>query len=322
MRIVVIGGTGRIGTYLIPRLVESGHEVVVVSRQQRKPFQPTKDWGKKAWKEVAMVELDRTLEEAAGNFGDRITELLPDAVFDINCYREESATQLVNSLCGRVQLFVHCGTIWSSGPTLNGPGKESDPGQPIGDYGRRKAAVETFLLEEAQRTGFPAVVLRPGHLVGSGWAPVNPAANLNLQVYRDLANGHEVCLPNKGLETLHHVHADDVAQAFMCVLEKRDRAAGESFNVTSPAALTLKDYTEAVAGWFGTSARLRFLPWEQWRQTVLQEDAALSMDHLLHSSNCSIAKAQQILGYRPRYTSLEAVKESLMWLIAARRIAI
>ncbi|MCA9890882.1 MAG: NAD-dependent epimerase/dehydratase family protein, partial [Anaerolineae bacterium] len=32
MKVVVIGGTGHVGTYLVPRLVEAGHEVVCISR--------------------------------------------------------------------------------------------------------------------------------------------------------------------------------------------------------------------------------------------------------------------------------------------------
>jgi uncharacterized protein YbjT (DUF2867 family) len=35
MRIAVIGGSGHIGTWLTPMLVEAGHEVVVVSRGLR-----------------------------------------------------------------------------------------------------------------------------------------------------------------------------------------------------------------------------------------------------------------------------------------------
>ena len=31
------------------------------------------------------------------------------------------------------------------------------------------------LLAEARRTGFPATALHPGHIVGPGWAPLNPA---------------------------------------------------------------------------------------------------------------------------------------------------
>ncbi|HIQ05374.1 MAG TPA: NAD(P)-dependent oxidoreductase [Anaerolineae bacterium] len=32
MRVVIIGGTGHVGTYLVPRLVEAGHEVISLSR--------------------------------------------------------------------------------------------------------------------------------------------------------------------------------------------------------------------------------------------------------------------------------------------------
>jgi uncharacterized protein YbjT (DUF2867 family) len=44
MRVVVIGGTGHVGTYLVPRLVARGHEVVVFSRGQRRPYQPHAAW--------------------------------------------------------------------------------------------------------------------------------------------------------------------------------------------------------------------------------------------------------------------------------------
>ena len=37
--------------------------------------------------------------------------------------------------------------------------------------------------------------------------------------------------PGLGAELMHHVHADDVAQAFQLAVENRDAAAGESFNV-------------------------------------------------------------------------------------------
>ncbi len=39
-RIVVIGATGHVGTYLVPRLVRAGHEVVALSRGTRDPYLP------------------------------------------------------------------------------------------------------------------------------------------------------------------------------------------------------------------------------------------------------------------------------------------
>ena len=43
--------------------------------------------------------------------------------------------------------------------------------------------------------------------------------------------------------------------------------------------------------------------------------AAATWEHICRSPNSSIDKARRLLGYEPRYTSLEAVYESVTWLI-------
>jgi nucleoside-diphosphate-sugar epimerase len=315
MRVVIIGGTGHVGTYLVPRLVEAGHEVICLSRGQSEPYQ-----SHAAWKAVRQITVDRTGEEKAGSFAGRVRDLGPDAVIDMICFSLESARHLAEALRGRVQHFLHCGTIWVHGPSVQVPTTEAQPRRPFGEYGIQKAAIEAYLLEQARRYGFPATVLHPGHIVGPGWEPLNPAGHFNPRVFAQLARGQELALPNLGLETVHHVHADDVAQAFMGALTHWSGAAGESFHVVSPAALTLRGYAEAIAAWFGQPARLRFLPWEEWRDTVSAEEAEATWDHIAHSPNCSIAKAQRLLDYRPRYSSLQAVYEAAGWLIEHRGI--
>jgi nucleoside-diphosphate-sugar epimerase len=310
MRAVVIGGTGHIGTYLIPRLVASGYEVVNVSRSKRSPY---RDHG--AWKQVVNVQFDRGLEERAGRFGKQIRDLHPDVVIDLICFTLESAQILATALRGEIQHFIHCGTIWVHGPSVQVPTTEDVPRRPFGDYGIQKAAIESFLLREARLNGFPATVLHPGHIVGPGWAPLNPAGHFNPEVFQRLANREELCLPNLGLETVHHVHADDVAQAFAQAMARRSVSIGESFHVVSAAALTLRGYAEAVAGWFGREAELKFLSWDEWQRSVSKEEALATWDHIAHSPNCSIEKARRLLDYEPRYSSLEAVRESLLWLI-------
>jgi nucleoside-diphosphate-sugar epimerase len=315
MRIVLIGGTGHVGTYLVPRLVACGYEVIVVSRAQRTPYQPDA-----AWQRVQMVEIDRAAAEADGRFGTQIRALAPDAVIDMICFRLNSARQLVEALRGRVQHFLHCGTIWVHGPSVEVPTTEAQPRTPFGEYGIQKAAIEDYLLATARQTGFPATILHPGHIVGPGWAPLNPAGHFTPGVFTQLARGEELALPNFGLETVHHVHADDVAQAFMAALENWGSAVGEAFHVVSPAALTLRGYAEAMAAWSGQPARLRFLPWDAWRQTVTEAEAQATWDHIAHSPNCSIAKARRLLGYAPRYTSLQAVQEAVDWLRQAGQV--
>lgn len=115
MRIVVIGGTGHVGSYLVPQLVADGHSVINVSRQARSAY-----FAHEAWSAVTQVNLDRT-------------------------------------------------------------------------------SIEAYLLKAARDEGFPATVLHPGHIVDRGWAPVNPAGNLDSKVFRQLAKGEPITLPDLGL---------------------------------------------------------------------------------------------------------------------------
>jgi nucleoside-diphosphate-sugar epimerase len=310
LRVAVIGGTGHIGSFLIPRLIAGGNSVICVSRGLKKPY------GRHtAWQSITWAQMDRSAEEEAGRFGEAVAKLDADVVVYLTCYRLESAEQLVEALRGRVEHLLHCGTIWVHGSSVEVPTTEASPREPFGEYGRRKAVIEAFLLRTSKRDGMPITILHPGHLVGPGWSPINPTGNFNPNVFSALLQGKRIHLPNLGMETVHHVHADDVAQAFMKAIECRSVALGESFHVTSPRALTLRGYAERVSAWFGHSAPLEFLPWEEWRNRVSEKDAAVTWDHIAHSPNCSIAKARKLLRYEPRYTSLEAIRESLEWLI-------
>ena len=107
----------------------------------------------------------------------------------------------------------------------------------------------------ARRGDLAATVIRLGHIVGPGWAPLNPAGHFNPQVFRDIRAGKPLALPNFGLETVHHVHADDVAQVVMGAIENRGGAVGEAFNAVSPAAVTLRHYAEAMYRYWGQEPR-------------------------------------------------------------------
>ena len=310
MRVIVIGGTGHVGTYLVPRLVADGHEVIVISRSQRSPYRPHA-----AWERVQQITIDREAAEQRGDFGPQIRELQPDAVIDMICFTLASAQHLVEALRGHIQHFLHCGTIWIHGPSVEVPTTEEQPRRPFGDYGIQKAHIETYLLHEARRRHFPATCLHPGHIVGPGWHPLNPQGHFNPAVFERIARGEVILLPNLGMETVHHVHADDVAQAFMAALNHWSTSFGQSFHIVSPAALTLRGYAEAMTRWFGSDSRLDYLPWQEWQATVSPDEARATWDHIAHSPNCSIAKAQRLIGYQPRYSSLQSVYESVEWMI-------
>ncbi len=310
-RVVVIGATGHIGSYLVPRLVRGGHEVIALSRGTREPYQPSPQW-----RQVTSVTVDRDAEDAAGTFGGRVAALRPDVVIDLICFTAPSAAQLVQALRPARPLLVHCGTIWVHGPARRVPVTEDEPRTGYGEYGAGKVEIEALLHRETLAGVVPSVVLHPGHISGPGWPVITPAGNLDPAVWTALATGQPLALPDHGLGVLHHVHADDVAQAFELALS-RPAAIGASFHVVSEQAMTLSGLAAGVAGWFGREPVLDFVDWAEFGRRVAPEHAEATREHTFRSITASIARGRQVLGYQPRFSTLDALHEALEWLVAA-----
>jgi nucleoside-diphosphate-sugar epimerase len=260
------------------------------------------------------VKADRDAEDTDGSFGRRIAELEPEAVVDLICFTPASARHLVDALRPTRPLLLHCGTIWVHGRAARVPVTEDEPRTGFGEYGSNKAAIEELLHREALAGGVPSVVLLPGHICGPGWPVVTPAGNFDADVWRRLAVGEPVALPALGLGVLNHVHADDVAQAFELALN-RPAAIGASFHVVAEQAMTCRGLADGVAAWFGREAVLDLVEWEEFDRRVGAEHAVATREHIDRSVAASIERARSVLAYAPRYSSLEALRESLRWLV-------
>jgi nucleoside-diphosphate-sugar epimerase len=309
MRVVVIGATGHIGSYLVPRLVGAGYEVVAVSRGERAPYREALEW-----RSVERVTADRDAEDAAGTFGARIAGMRPDVVVDLICFTPEAARQLVDALRPGRPLLLHCGTIWVHGRAARVPLTEDEPRTGYGEYGAGKVAIEAVLHRETIAGGVPSVVLHPGHISGPGWPVITPAGNLDPDVWRRLATGEPLPLPAFGFGVLNHVHADDVAQAFERALT-RPAAIGSSFHVVAEQAMTCRGLAAGVARWFGREPVLDLVDWSEYERREGPSHAAVTRDHIERGIAASIDRSRSVLGYAPRYSSLEALYESLRWLV-------
>ena len=310
MRIVVIGGSGHIGTFLIPRLVRAGHEVISITRGTSRAYVDAPEWS-----QVQQVVADREQEDADGTFPARIGRLHPDVVIDLVCFTVESAAALVERLRGETGHLIECGSVWRCGRSAQVPATETTMTPPIGEYGIQKELIAQLLKAETASGGLATTSLHPGHIVGPGWVPIGPVGNRDPTVWQTLAVGRPLRIPGLGAETLHHVHADDVALAFELAVSHRDRAAGEDFNITSPAALSVRGFAQAAARWFGEEATLESVSWDEFAQNTTAEYAHSSWEHLDRSPCFSIQKAHDVLGYTPQHSSLDTVRESVRWLI-------
>ena len=310
MRIVVIGATGHIGTFLVPRLVRAGHEVVTITRGTRTAYADAPEW-----QQVERVTADRDQEDRDGTFGSRIAALGADAVVDLVCFTESSAAALVDALRGTGTHLVHCGSIWRAGVSHVLPITEQDATPPFGDYGVQKDAIARMLKEETASGGLVTTSLHPGHISGPGWMPIGPLGNLDPAVITRLARGEVVEVPGLGAESMAHVHADDVAQLFQRAVEQREAAAGQDFFATAPTALTVRGYAHLVASWAGREARLESVSWDRFRGTTAPEHADASWEHLSRSQVFSTEKPQRVLGYEPAFTASETVRDALRWQV-------
>jgi nucleoside-diphosphate-sugar epimerase len=216
-------------------------------------------------------------------------------------------------------LLIHGGTIWVHGPALRVPVTEDEPRTAYGEYGTGKAEIEALLHRETVAGGVPAVILHPGHISGPGWPVINPAGNLDPAVWTQLATGKPLALPDLGLGVLHHVHADDVAQAFERAMT-RPAAVGASFHVVAEQAMTLRGLAAGVAAWFGREPALEFTDWPGFERAAGSEQAQITREHTARSIAASIDRARQVLGYAPRYSTLEALHEALTALVASGQV--
>lgn len=317
MRVTVIGGSGHIGSFLVPRLVRAGHDVTNISRGTSTPYTDAPEW-----QQVHQVSADREAEDRDGTFADRVAGLKPDVVVDLVCFTLDSAASLVQRLRGEVAHLLHCGSIWRYGQSLKLPIREGSDSaaEPFGEYGIQKNRIALMLQEESARGGLATTSLHPGHIVGPGWQPVGPLGSLDPTVWQTISAGQPLRIPGSGVELMHHVHADDVAQAFEKAIARREAAAGEDFTIVAPTALTVRGYADIAAAWFGHAAVLEPVPWARFREGTSREYAESSWNHL-HRSQCfSIEKAASMLGYAPRYEPEQAIFESIQWLIDHGRL--
>ena len=243
-RIVVIGATGHVGTYLVPRLVRAGHEVVALSRGAREPYLPAPEW-----RRVERVAADREAEDAAGTFGERIAALAPDAVVDMLCFTPESARQLVDALRPTRPLLLHCGR---SGCTARSRGCRSP---------RTSRAPPTASTGPARRRSRRCCTARRSPAACRAWCCIPGTSAVRGRRSRRRATSISTSGGAWPPASRSPCPTSGSACCTTCTptMSRRPSSGrspgrppiGSSFHVVSEQAMTLRGLAAGVAGWFG-----------------------------------------------------------------------
>ena len=307
MKVVVIGGTGHIGTFLIPMLVNAGYEVIYISRGKRQPYIDDP-----AWIKAKHVILDRSSEK---DFSLKIVEMNPDIIVDLINYNVEDTQKMVeainkSSCCSH---YLFCSTIWAHGRSEILPvGRESLMKEPVGNYGKDKYESEKYLLEKYRKEKFPVTIIPQGQIAGPGWDIINPYGGVDYRPFQIIADGETIFLPNFGQETIHHIHGEDVAQLFFKAIVNRNQALGEIFNAVSGGSITLYGYAKLLYEYFGKETKIDFKPWKEFCEYVgNKKETDMAYLHLIRSGYFNYEKEEKLLGFKPKYTNVEAIKAAI-----------
>jgi nucleoside-diphosphate-sugar epimerase len=302
MKVIVIGAAGHIGTYLIPMLVKSGFDTVAITRTMTQPYEQDE-----AWNSVERVLLDRAKD---GNFTAKLKAMQPDIIVDLVNFNIGSTKEMVNAFKDtKLSHYLYCSSCWAQGRAELLPfNPDSTQKEPLDQYGKDKFASEMYLKEQYQKDGFPATIVMPGQISGPGWTIINPWGNTSMRVFQDIADDKAICLPNFGMEIIHHVHGYDVAQVFFKAITHRQQALGESFDAQAEQAITLYGYAKHVYEYFGHEPKIKFLDWKEWcAYEGNPQECEHTYYHIARSGTFSIEKAKRLLDYQPKYTNLETI---------------
>ena len=246
MRVFVTGGTGHIGSYIIPELIAAGHEVTGLARSETAAAAVSALGAKVRRGELS--DLDGLKEAAAESDGvihvAHRQDLLPAGGIDAVAAAElQIMLAYGEALAGTGKPLVVSGSIGSPGwENLGRPATEEDPALPGGDAYkgtlRVRNIVELTVVGLAER-GVRSSIVRIPTIAHSS----TDAGFLPLLIALAKEKG-VVGYPGDGANRWPAVHSRDLASLFRLALEKGP--AGKSWHGTEGEGIPFREIAEAI----------------------------------------------------------------------------
>lgn len=301
MKVFVIGGTGHIGRFLIPQLVDDGHTVTVVTRGHT----PAPEG--KAWDRVIFKTGSYPTDEKS--WLDLIAKEKSEVFIDILGAGLPGFYQAVKS---RARHIIVCGSVWMLGTpkTVPVPEETQRPCQFEG-YQRRYSEILS-VKETARKDGVPFTAILPPNICGPGKIPMDCRGGRDIEVHKAHKRGEPVCLPEGCNNLIGPCDASDVAQGFRRAVRKPEAAAGEIFNVGSAYALTATRFVETYGEIYGVKIPVEPVSAEEFQTKILPDHGASY--HFLAHMCPDITKIREKLDYAPEYTPEETMARAVTWM--------
>jgi nucleoside-diphosphate-sugar epimerase len=245
MRVFVTGGTGHIGSYMIPELIAAGHEVTGLARSDTSAA-AVSALGAKV-RRGDLEDLDGLKEAAADSDGvihvARLDLAQSGGIDAVTAVELQQMLAYGEALAETGKPLVAAANISSPG-NLGRPATEDDPALPAGDEHkgtlRARNVVETAVLGLAER-GVRSSVVRTANIAHSTSDRANFVPTLIALAKEKGFAGY----PGDGANLWCAVHARDVASLYRLALEKSP--AGRCWHAVGDGGIPFHEIAEAIA---------------------------------------------------------------------------
>ncbi len=318
MKIAVTGAGGFLGRALTRRLLASGHDVLAVIKQ--KPDSDDSDNGG-----PNVIYLDLSEEGGCVGIFNGCDVVIHCAALrrDFGRWKDFQKSNIditrnvmENALKEKVSRIIHISTTAVYGNERNhiGTDEGADYGERVVDhYTRSKIEGDKIVARMISEKNLPAVILRPGHIWGSGDKRILPF----------LVNGlksRHLALVNKGENFLSLSYIDNVVDGVMLAIDK-DGITGETFNITDGSKVTSKRFIGDIIWALGIDykprdgiypllygvASLTEAYFRLVRRESPQPFTRYMARFLRYDAFFNISKAIFELGYKPKITYKEGI---------------
>lgn len=230
MKAFVTGGTGFVGSHLVSRLLQAGHDVTALVRSRAKA---DRIFGTKHPRYV-QGDLNDAEAIAKGTRGADVVFHLAAATAARNDREfhqvNVAATERLLSATGGH--FVFTSSLAALGPSAPGrPHRGAEKPNPVTPYGRSKLAAE----QHVQQSGRPWTIVRPPTVYG-------PRDLELLRVFR-MARWGVAPVFGTGAQELSFIYVEDLADALMAAAGLEP---GSSWLVAHPETATTRDLVDAI----------------------------------------------------------------------------
>ncbi len=299
MKTLVIGGSRFVGLRLVWELTGQGHEVCVLNRGTTPAPLP---------QGIERITCDRKDPTALRK---ALSKREFDAVFDIIAYVPDDTKPLVEILDGKVGKFVHVstGSVYKSQNVF--PWKEhfdkvTDNSE--GEYGYQKQLIEEVLFAAYHRSGFPAVMIRPGVIYG----PHNNVYRESM-LFDRIVKGRPVLVPGDGTYLTQFGYVDDLAR-LLVLAARSECSSGQAYNFAGEYAYPMNDYVEMLFEAGGKPVQMMHFAPEKVGLSIKEVSKVFPFRFRTHTVR-DISKAIYELGYAEQMSLREGLKHSYRWYI-------